>query len=792
MSNIHQRILKKHKKETTELNPVQNVFQKQEAPKKNIFSTKNTLSEPKTDELLERYQEYNSSEDIINFNIQKFPTKNASKSLQIPLSVFIKPFGTGYEEIQGVDLINTTETEKNQLQEKKNKKKDVPRCSKCRAYVNPFFQFLENGYKMKCNLCGHIDNTPLTYYKGIDSNGIIKGFENSPELYSGSVEFIVNEDYSARTPKEPTYFFLIDISKSSYEANIPYYSIYAIKDAVVNGRFNGGKACSFGIGFFDTSIHLLDLGGKKPKLFTLGEINGFNYSLPKEKFLIFLEDFDCEEIAEKLQIAYDGLSYTDNEAGLADISNVIKFTNNLLTKQGGKIMLIVGNNKEYMPIVDSKDKTNRHFFSSNNNAFSKLSTDLNKNMASVEMYCFGHKKMKNLASLSENIRLSGSTLSYYEDVNEDSMNKFFNDLIFNISKKSTWEAVFRIRCSKGWKKVSYGNYYGTPYNDLLRVQNIDENYSIMYTFEPDDSNMDLKNKNDSEYFFLQTSLLYTNENRQRRIRVHNYVLPTTSKNSEIYESLNIQTTLSTVLKQNLVKILSKTSLVDLQVELINQMKLIFSKIAHKTDLQFQTDNLPYLAMGFLGLLKNIVFQGQYINNFKNNSVDMLTYYRLILNNAPSDIIFKNINPTLFDLSEIGQNYGIYNENEEFIYPPVIRLSIEEVEKTKFCLLDDGFNIFFYIIDFDYVNEIGLFENESFSEDGISNSLEGQGLRNLISELRAFPNSRYLFLYVVLPDEQNFFLSIFSKLLEDKANGFGFTHSYYEFYQTYIKGVSKVF
>ncbi len=49
------------------------------------------------------------------------------------------------------------------------------------------------------------------------------------ELREGSVEFIVNEDYTARPPKEPTYFFLIDISKSSFEANVPYYALHAIK-----------------------------------------------------------------------------------------------------------------------------------------------------------------------------------------------------------------------------------------------------------------------------------------------------------------------------------------------------------------------------------------------------------------------------------------------------------------------------------------------------------------------------------------------------------------------------------
>ena len=49
------------------------------------------------------------------------------------------------------------------------------------------------------------------------------------------------------------------------------------------------------------------------------------------------------------------------------------------------------------------------------------------------------------------------------------MNNFFNDLMFSISKEVTWEAVFRIRCNKGWKKISYGNYFSSTFNDLLRI-----------------------------------------------------------------------------------------------------------------------------------------------------------------------------------------------------------------------------------------------------------------------------------------------------------------------------------
>lgn len=67
------------------------------------------------------------------------------------------------------------------------------------------------------------------------------------------------------------------------------------------------------------------------------------------------------------------------------------------------------------------------------------------------------------------------------------MHKFFNEMVHSVTKLVTWEAVFRIRCSKGWKKTSYGNYYSSTYNDLLRIQHVDSNYSVLYQFEPMES-----------------------------------------------------------------------------------------------------------------------------------------------------------------------------------------------------------------------------------------------------------------------------------------------------------------
>lgn len=85
------------------------------------------------------------------------------------------------------------------------------------------------------------------------------GDYSNSELTLGSYEFYASSQYMARTPKEPSYAFLIDISQSSYQNNVPFYAIAAIKEAIRGNRFNGGKSVSISLAFFDTQLHLVRL-----------------------------------------------------------------------------------------------------------------------------------------------------------------------------------------------------------------------------------------------------------------------------------------------------------------------------------------------------------------------------------------------------------------------------------------------------------------------------------------------------------------------------------------------------
>jgi len=96
-----------------------------------------------------------------------------------------------------------------------------------------------------------------------------------------------------------------------------------------------------------------------------------------------------------------------------------------------------------------------------------------------------------------------------------------------------------------------------------------------------------------------------------------------------------------------------------------------------------------------------------------------------------------------------------------------------------------------LISLAYVKSLGVFEDDSMTEESLSSNITGTGLRNFLNELRS-TSSRFLYLYVVYANEENPNLSLFAKLVEDGGNTFGFKQSYYDFYNTYLKGLSKVF
>ncbi|KAH8073690.1 hypothetical protein JL721_2999 [Aureococcus anophagefferens] len=104
-------------------------------------------------------------------NSGRSPPKSPSESLCQPMAL-----DTDHEA--PLDVVNFGST-------------GIVRCKKCRAYVNPFVSWVNNGRQWRCNVCGFVNDVPNSYFCQLDpETGERRDKQQRPELCKGSVELV--------------------------------------------------------------------------------------------------------------------------------------------------------------------------------------------------------------------------------------------------------------------------------------------------------------------------------------------------------------------------------------------------------------------------------------------------------------------------------------------------------------------------------------------------------------------------------------------------------------------------
>ncbi|POM73215.1 Protein transporter Sec24, partial [Phytophthora palmivora] len=91
----------------------------------------------------------------------------------------------------------------------------VVRCRHCRTYMNPFVQWVDNGRRWRCNLCGVSNDVASSYFCHLGANQQRQDRDERPELNSGSVEIVAPSEYMMRPPQPPCFVFVIDVSATA-------------------------------------------------------------------------------------------------------------------------------------------------------------------------------------------------------------------------------------------------------------------------------------------------------------------------------------------------------------------------------------------------------------------------------------------------------------------------------------------------------------------------------------------------------------------------------------------------
>jgi protein transport protein SEC24 len=193
------------------------------------------------------------------------------------------------------------------------------------------------------------------------------------------------------------------------------------------------------------------------------------------------------------------------------------------------------------------------------------------------------------------------------------------------------------------------------------------------------------------YVCMQTAVLHTTCNGERRIRVLTLALPTTESLSSIYASADQQAITAYYSHKAVEKALGSgldAARDSLQSKIIEILQTYRKELAGGNmgggGLQLPA-NLRALPVLFLGLIKNVGLRKSVMI-----PIDMRAAALCLLSTLPLPLLMQYIYPRFYSIHDMPDNSGIPDpETSEIVLPPPMNLSSERIVPFGLYLIDDG-------------------------------------------------------------------------------------------------------
>jgi len=228
-----------------------------------------------------------------------------------------------------------------------------------------------------------------------------------------------------------------------------------------------------------------------------------------------------------------------------------------------------------------------------------------------------------------------------------------------------WEAVMRVRVSRGWKITKFYGHLFIRGVDLLVVPNCHSDQTFAITIDMEE------NVTPDPVLCVQSALLYTNCEGERRIRVHTWAGVTTQNFSDIINSVDVQAT--TALLSN---IALETSIKQNQAEGRNKLNTVCQQVVQANNVA-NSEALQFLPLYIMGMLKSPAFRGS-----NDIGADLRTYIWMRLETLTVSQLTAYYYPRLMALHNLAEHVGVQDENGRVTLPDVLNL-------TKDSMTQDG-------------------------------------------------------------------------------------------------------
>ncbi|XP_069826047.1 protein transport protein Sec24A isoform X1 [Dendropsophus ebraccatus] len=619
--------------------------------------------------LQEDLQKLNCSPELFRCTLTNIPqTQALLNKAKLPLGLLLHPF----KDLSQLPVVTSS---------------TIVRCRSCRTYINPFVSFLDQR-RWKCNLCYRVNDVPEEFMY----NPVTRVYgepHKRPEVQNATIEFMAPSEYMLRPPQPPVYLFMFDVSHNAIETGYLNTACQTLLDNLE--WLPGNTRTKIGFITFDSTIHFYSLqeGLSQPQMLVVSDIDDVFIPMP-ENLLVNLNE--CKELVQDLLKNLPQM-FTKSSETQSALGPALQAAYKLISPTGGRISVF----QTQLPTVGAgalkpREEPNQkssakeiHNLTPATDFYKKLALDCSGQQVAVDLFLLSGR-YSDLASLGCISRYSAGSVYYYRAYhhqhNPVQVEKLQKELKRYLTRKIGFEAVMRIRCTKGLSIHTFHGNFFVRSTDLLSLPNVnpDAGYAVQMSVE--------ENLTDTPVVSFQSALLYTSSKGERRIRVHTMCLPVASALSDVYAGADVQAVIGLLANMAVDRSIS-SSLSDARDALVNAA--IDSLSAYRTSVLtvqqpglLAPNSLRLFPMFVLALLKQKAFQ-----TGTNASLDERIYSMCQIKNQPLLYLMLMIHPNLYRVDSLSDE-GALNINDKTIpQPPILQLSVEKLRRDGAYLMDTG-------------------------------------------------------------------------------------------------------
>ncbi|GMH36590.1 hypothetical protein BSKO_04463 [Bryopsis sp. KO-2023] len=483
----------------------------------------------------------------------------------------------------------------------------IVRCRRCRTYINPHVTWTDGGRRWSCNVCQCLNDVAMEYFCTLDESGQRRDILERPELSLGSVEYVAPPEYMVRGPMPTVYFFVIDVTMAAVRSGMVQRVAETIKGLL--DHLPGDDRKKVGFLTYDSTLHFYNLKStlSQPQMLVVPEVEDPFVPLPDDLLV------NLKESREVIDALLDNLGdmFAQNTMVESCMGSALQAAYMVTNHIGGKLLLFLSSVPTLGP-GKIKNRENAGLYGTDRESslrnpddafYKRFSAECSRTQITVDVFAFGSQYM-DLASIVCIPRYTGGQVYYYPGFYAPrDTTKLKSEITRNLTRTTGWEAVMRIRCSKGLRISSFNGNFFIRSSDLLALPTVDPDKAFAIQITHDEQVLD------GNQAFIQCALLYTASCGERRIRVHTLRLPITTETSELYKTADASAMATLMMKLGVERSLS-ARLDDcrrmIETKLVSGMREY--RVMHSTHFRgvnklIYPDSLRFLPLWVLGVMK---------------------------------------------------------------------------------------------------------------------------------------------------------------------------------------------